>query len=189
MSIEVKRVATIIASLLIISLYAYTRIPHVTHIKAHVGEHVAAVSRENAKPGFNPDKYADDIPLIWPDGDQSNEDFDFLYADPAGNIRFPHAKVIWMKQYAGVVTANTVSGSVQATTLPKVYEEFTSSVSDLQKAGWAAKYDIPALKQVQTEVTKDNGTRTAIGLSTFRKTEPKLFWNWRLRVVRSPPVL
>ena len=74
-----------------------------------------------------------------------------------------------MKQYAGIVTAVTVSESAQKSTLPKVYDEFTVFAKEFHDTGWVAKYDVPSLRRVQDEVRTTNGNGTAIGLTTFAK--------------------
>ena len=79
---------------------------------------------------------------------------------------FPHARVVILKQYAGVVTAITISGSVQKVFITEIYRELTGAVSELHEAGWQARYPVPTLERIDAELSKSNGTTTAIGLRT-----------------------
>ena len=77
--------------------------------------------------------------------------------------------MIYMAQYGGIVTGITVSGSVQKTTLARVYEEFHAAAEQMHRAGWTAKYSVPSFDRVRAEIEASNGTTTAIGLTTFTK--------------------
>lgn len=75
------------------------------------------VLTKNPRHSFDPDKYFDDTPVVWPSNDLVPQTFQMTYDGPDGAIQFPHAKLIWARQYGGVVTDVLVGVSEKKSSL------------------------------------------------------------------------
>lgn len=118
-------------------------------VKLHLGESVQEIVGGGTSLGFDPARYDDDIPLIWPKNDQSGEVFAYTYDAPQGAVLFPHARTIWAKQYGAVVTDVLVNASEKKLPLATIYEEAQAVAAQLERGGWAVKSHLPPLAALQ----------------------------------------
>lgn len=121
-------------------------------LQVHVGELMRDVLAHNERANYAPSNQDDNIPIIWPVNDTIPETFDMLYDGNGGIIRFPHARMVWVRQYAGVVTSVLVSASAEKLPLPAFYQELKSTADSFRQAGWAMNGNLPALDTMRSAI-------------------------------------
>ncbi|MGI4853891.1 MAG: hypothetical protein ACRYF4_07600 [Janthinobacterium lividum] len=92
-------------------------------LNLHVGESMKDVLAKNQRANFNPDVMFDNVPIVWPENDLIPHVFDMAYDGPDGTVRFPHARLVYATQYAGIVTDILVGVSEKKETLSAFVSE------------------------------------------------------------------
>ena len=140
------------------------------NVTLHVGESVRDVLDKNPHHKFDPDKYYDDTPVIWPENDLIPQTFNMTYDGGDGPVRFPHAKLVWARQYAGVVTDVLVGVSEKKLSLEPLVNEFQQTAASFRQAGWAISGgSIPTLELLRSGVSGVRIDAVQGDLVTFRK--------------------
>lgn len=103
------------------------------------------VLAQNQRANYAPDDQDDNTPIIWPVDDTSSEAFDMTYDDAGGKLRFPQAKLVWARQYAGIVTNVLISTSDSKLPLTTLYADMQQFAASFRQAGWTMKGSMPSL--------------------------------------------
>ena len=138
-------------------------------VTIHVGESMRDVLARNPQHSFDPDKYFDDTPIVWPDNDTVTQTFNMTYDGADGAIHFPHARLIWARQYAGVVTDVLVGVSEKKMPLQAFLSELQQTAGSFQRAGWAQSGSMPTLDSLRSGVSGVRTDTVEGGLLGFRK--------------------
>ena len=114
-------------------------------VSVHIGETMSQLLGTQEMSWFAPATATDYSTLVWPQDDSSGEVFDFTYDDPAGSIHLPQSRLIWVREYAAVVTSVQVSGSPEKGSIETFSKELDGVTAQFRKAGWQEKYPPPSL--------------------------------------------
>ena len=155
--------------LLLLGGYLAWRYLRVQKLQLHVGESMRDVLAHNQRANYTPDGQDDNTPIIWPVDDTVPETFDMIYDGPDGSIRFPHARLVWARQYAGVVTSVLVSASDKKLPINSFYDDLQSTTESFQRAGWAQQGNLPSLAALRSSVSGVKTDGVEGGLLVFTK--------------------
>ena len=111
----------------------------------------------------------DESPLIFPDNDLSGEVFQFIYSQPGAEIDIPTARLIWINQYAGIVTEITIDTSEQKGTLAELYTQLHALRKSLLDAHWKEVEPMRSYDDVQAVIARSEGTTTDFGTAKYKK--------------------
>ena len=140
---------------------------HMRTIHTYIGQAVRDFQLENKVPFDQTDM--DESPFIFPDNDLSSERFHFIYGKPGEEVQLPPARLVWINQYAGVVTKVLLNTSEQKETLDRVYTEMHQLGDQFAKAGWRPARPLPPLATIKGEIASSEGTTSGFGALKYSK--------------------
>lgn len=138
-------------------------------LSVYIGEPVREVLAQNRRTDFDVNRYDDDIPVIWPVDDSIPQVFNYTYNDPQGAVSFSHARLVWVTQFAGVVTDVLVSTSESKLTLSQFYDDLSKSADEFTRQGWIASGPLISLDALRSSVENSRANSLEGGLAGFRK--------------------
>lgn len=135
----------------------------------HVGESMKDVLAQNERANYDPKIMFDTVPITWPVNDMIPQTFDMTYDGPGGSIRFPHTRLVWATQYAGVVTGILVGASEKKETLSAVLGEIQQLAPQFKQAGWSQKGSLPSLGALRSGVAGVKADAVEGGVLAFQR--------------------
>ena len=143
--------------LAVIVVAAFASGKHMRTIHTYIGQSIVAFDAENDHPIYT--DMGDDSPFIFPHNDLSSERFHFIYGKLGEEVHFPPARLVWVNQYAGVVTNVLLNTSAEKETLDRVYEEMSALGQEFVKLGWQAATPLLALTTIKSEIASSGNDK------------------------------
>lgn len=142
---------------------------HMQKLHLHVGESMKDVLAGNERANYDPNVMFDNVPITWPVNDMVPQTFDMTYDEPGSAIRFPHARLVWATQYAGVVTGILIGASEKKETLSALIGEVQQLAPQFKQAGWTQKGSLPTLEALRSGVAGVKTDAVEGGILAFQR--------------------
>lgn len=149
--------------------YLVWRHLHVQKLQLHIGESMRDVMAHNQRANYDPNVMFDNVPITWPVNDMVPQTFDMTYDEPGSAIRFPHARLVWATQYAGVVTGILIGVSEKKETLSALIGEVQQLAPQFKQAGWTQKGSLPTLEALRSGVAGLKTDAVEGGILAFQR--------------------
>ena len=93
----------------------------------------------------------------------------FTYGDPGHAVHLPHAKLIWMNEYAGTIVSILVSNSPEKLSIDDLSRSLDALCTQFRSAGWKETFAPPTLQALKQAIAGGNGTVDASGVAQYAK--------------------